>query len=146
MPSDSRRRGARPVTAATTRRPVRRRPEGRAPASGRATLSAIPLFAAVYLVVAWRWHVPSWIAVLYGAASVACFGVYAWDKSAARAGRRRVSESTLLWLGVLGGWPGALVAQQALRHKSSKVSFRSAFWFTVALNGAVFVGWHTLRA
>lgn len=35
---------------------------------------------------------------------------------------------------VFGGWPGALIAQHTLRHKSSKREFRSVFWATVALN------------
>jgi len=42
-------------------------------------------------------------------------------------------------LGLAGGWPGAIVAQQVLRHKSNKVSFRSAFWVTVMLNALVFL-------
>ena len=45
-----------------------------------------------------------------------------------------MSESTLLAVGLFGGWPGAIVAQQLLRHKSSKVSFRLAFWATVVMN------------
>jgi uncharacterized membrane protein YsdA (DUF1294 family) len=44
---------------------------------------------------------------------------------------------TLLLLGFLGGWPGAIVAQQMLRHKTRKASFRSAFWGTVAVNAIV---------
>ncbi|WP_285062814.1 DUF1294 domain-containing protein [Frigoribacterium sp. ME-P-080] len=63
--------------------------------------------------------------------------VYALDKSAARRGRRRVPERVLLLLGLLGGWPGALAAQQLLRHKTSKRSFQVAFWGTVAVNVAV---------
>jgi len=62
--------------------------------------------------------------------------VYALDKSAARRGRRRMPERTLLLLGLLGGWPGALAAQQLLRHKTSKRSFQLAFWGTVAVNVA----------
>jgi uncharacterized membrane protein YsdA (DUF1294 family)/cold shock CspA family protein len=60
--------------------------------------------------------------------------VYALDKSAARRGRRRTPERTLLLLGLLGGWPAALVAQQLLRHKTSKRSFQLAFWATVAVD------------
>ncbi|VXB25239.1 DUF1294 domain-containing protein [Frigoribacterium sp. 9N] len=62
--------------------------------------------------------------------------VYALDKSAARRGRRRMPERTLLLLGLLGGWAGALAAQQLLRHKTSKRSFQLAFWGTVAVNVA----------
>lgn len=76
------------------------------------------------------------LAALYAVASVACFIAYALDKSAARKGRRRTPERTLLLLGLAGGWPGALAAQQWLRHKSSKTSFLAMFWFTVVLNVA----------
>ncbi len=85
------------------------------------------------------------LAALYAVASVACFILYALDKSAARQGRRRTPERTLLLLGLAGGWPGALAAQQLLRHKSSKLSFLAKFWLTVLLNLAALValqaGW-----
>lgn len=85
------------------------------------------------------WEIPNWVAGLYLASSVVCFAVYATDKSAAVAGRWRVPESTLLFLGLVGGWPGAIMAQELLRHKSSKAEFRVAFWATVALNVLVFI-------
>lgn len=55
----------------------------------------------------------------------------------ARAGRGRVSEQTLLTVGLFGGWPGALVAQQVFLHKTRKRSFRRMFWLTVLINVAV---------
>nr|WP_316644032.1 DUF1294 domain-containing protein [uncultured Roseateles sp.] len=106
---------------------------------GTASLFSIPAFIVVYLAVAIIWRVPGWCAGLYLAASVICFAAYAADKSAAKAGHWRVAESTLLLLGLTGGWPGAIVAQQVLRHKSNKASFRSAFWGSVVLNVVVFV-------
>jgi uncharacterized membrane protein YsdA (DUF1294 family) len=72
--------------------------------------------------------------------SVICFAVYARDKSAARRGARRTPENTLLTLGLLGGWPGGLLAQRWLRHKTSKIAFQRVFWLTVALN-LLAVGW-----
>ncbi len=98
------------------------------------------MFVAVYLVVSAVWPLPIWVAGVYVAASLGCFIAYAMDKSAARAGRWRVPESTLLGWGILGGWPGAIIAQQTLRHKTKKASFRAAFWTTVALNMLLFVG------
>jgi len=114
---------------------------------GTASLFAIPAFLLLYLVVAVLWRAPpGWVAGLYAGASVLCFAAYALDKSAARKGAWRTSESTLLMLGLLGGWPGAIVAQQWLRHKSSKASFRSAFWGTVIVNATAFVVLHSPRA
>jgi uncharacterized membrane protein YsdA (DUF1294 family) len=75
-----------------------------------------------------------WIIVVYGIASVLCFIAYAVDKSAAIGRRRRIPECTLLLLGALGGWPGALLAQQLLRHKTLKTAFLIAHWCTVAVN------------
>ena len=63
-----------------------------------------------------------------------CFIAYAVDKSAAQRGRRRTPERTLLLLGLACGWPGGLLAQRWLRHKSSKTSFLVKFWLYVALN------------
>jgi uncharacterized membrane protein YsdA (DUF1294 family) len=83
------------------------------------------------------------VAALYLAASLGCFAAHAADKAAATAGRWRLSEGTLLALGLAGGWPGAIVAQQALRHKSSKTSVRAKFWCSVVANVAAFVVIHS---
>ena len=96
--------------------------------------------------------IPPLVLALYMAGSLLTFVMYAVDKSAARKGAWRTQESTLHLLSLIGGWPGALVAQQKLRHKSKKQSFRSVFWLTVLLNCGVFVwlltptGAATLRA
>jgi uncharacterized membrane protein YsdA (DUF1294 family) len=98
----------------------------------------IVLFVVGALIVHALWPVPLWLAALYLGASLLCFIVYAVDKSAARADRRRVPEKTLHLLSVIGGWPGAIVAQQTLRHKTQKVSFRRVFWATVLVNLVAF--------
>lgn len=71
---------------------------------------------------------------LYISASALTFLVYLVDKSAARNRRWRIPEKTLHVLGLAGGWPGALIAQQMLRHKTSKPSFQMIFWVTVVVN------------
>jgi len=80
------------------------------------------------------------VATLYLFFSIVAFFHYARDKSAARSGRRRTSEQRLLVLGLVGGWPGALLAQLTLRHKTAKRSFQLRFWLSVAIN-LVVVGW-----
>lgn len=85
-------------------------------------------------------RLPMWVAFLYTGGSLLTFLVYALDKSAALRGRWRVSENTLQALALAGGWPGALVAQRWLRHKSRKTSFQVTFWCAVALN-CVAVAW-----
>jgi uncharacterized membrane protein YsdA (DUF1294 family) len=105
----------------------------------KATPFASPAFAIAFAAAALLWVAPLWLALVYLAASVVTFIAYARDKSAAVRGGWRTRESTLHMLGLAGGWPGALLAQQILRHKSSKAGFRSAFWFTVIVNVAVFL-------
>ncbi len=73
----------------------------------------------------------------YGLMSLLTFTVYAIDKSAARRGARRVPERSLHLLALFCGWPGALLAQQLLRHKTVKPAFRLVFWSTVLGNLAL---------
>jgi uncharacterized membrane protein YsdA (DUF1294 family) len=61
---------------------------------------------------------------------------YAFDKSAAMNARWRTQEQTLHVFEVLGGWPGALIAQQLFRHKTNKSSYQSKFWVCVVVNVA----------
>ena len=77
-----------------------------------------------------------WIAAVYAGMSLLTFVVYAVDKAAAQEGRWRTKESTLHLLALACGWPGALLAQKWLRHKSVKQPFRAVFWATVVLNVA----------
>jgi uncharacterized membrane protein YsdA (DUF1294 family) len=72
----------------------------------------------------------------YAVISLTMYIVYAIDKRAAQKGRWRIPEAHLHLLALLGGWPGALIAQQTLRHKTVKRSFRFVFWITVMLNVA----------
>ena len=121
-------------------------PRRRAPRQGGRTGGlGILVFAPLALLVALYWQVPRPVALAYWGMSLLCFAVYAWDKFAARAGRWRTQENTLLLLGLLCGWPGAVLAQQLLRHKVSKDAFRRAFWATVVLNGAGFLALRAWR-
>jgi uncharacterized membrane protein YsdA (DUF1294 family) len=97
------------------------------------------LFALLYAAATFAWRLTPLAGAAYLAMSAACFIAYALDKSAARRGERRTPESTLLMLGLLGGWPGAVLAQQWLRHKTVKQPFRQMFWCTIAVNVVAFL-------
>ena len=106
-------------------------------------LLVLPSFVFLYVFVAGRWSVSPWVAATYALASFVAFVAYAIDKSAARQGRWRTSEATLHGFSLACGWPGALMAQQLLRHKSSKPSFVAVYWATVLVNVAGFVAVHS---
>lgn len=89
------------------------------------------LFVAIGALTA---RLPPSLFFFYAGASLLTFIAYAIDKSAARSGRWRTPENTLHLLALCGGWPGALIAQHQLRHKSRKASFLVVFWTTSLLN------------
>ena len=122
------------------------RPPGPPPRSGRLGYLAIVGFVGIYLLVDLLRPFPLWVPMLYLGASVVCFVAYAVDKSASRTGGWRVPESSLLALGVIGGWPGAILGQQVFRHKTIKSRFRVAFGLTVLLNLGYFLllAWLTI--
>lgn len=85
-------------------------------------------------------HVPMQLLAAYALLSMITFAMYGIDKAAAGKGRRRTPEATLLFAGLIGGWPGALVAQRLFRHKTRKQPFQAIFWCGVVVNCGV-LGW-----
>ena len=113
------------------------KPRGRASTSGvPLALAVAALFFAFLAGLLVLEVVPVILLAGYGLASAAAFVMYGADKSAAVRGRWRTSESTLHILALVGGWPGALVAQRVFRHKTTKQPFRVIFWMTVIANCA----------
>lgn len=116
--------------AAPRQRPVARsRP--RWPLLSVMALCALPV---VYALATWRWGVSAWVLAAYALLSALTFLVYGIDKSAAQRQAWRVPEANLHLLALLGGWPGATLAQQWLRHKSQKTKFRVVHWLVVLAN------------
>lgn len=96
---------------------------------------AIGLVAlAVMATAALLGWLPPALAAGYFVASGVTWLMYRRDKAAAGRNGQRTPESTLHLAGLLGGWPGALVAQQQFRHKTIKQPFQGVFWVTVVLN------------
>ncbi|MGY5451159.1 DUF1294 domain-containing protein [Agarivorans sp. MS3-6] len=104
--------------------------------AARAASLKAALFLALLLSLVLTAKVPAALLVIYLVMSTITFILYALDKSAAQAGRWRVQEFKLHVFAFLGGWPGAMLAQQFLRHKTQKQDFRWVYYATVLLNCA----------
>lgn len=136
-PTSSTQANQRAKPAVPSRTPRQAQPQRRR-SSNLSSWLALAIGAAV-VGSAYVWGQPPrgalwWYSVL----SLVTFLAYALDKSAARHGRWRTQENTLHLMALAGGWPGALLAQQVLRHKSSKQPFRAVFWMTMVLNLAAY--------
>ncbi len=66
-------------------------------------------------------------------ASLVTFAFYAWDKRRATRNEWRTPEKILHLCALLGGWPGAFLAQRLLRHKNAKIPFQIVFWLIVLI-------------
>jgi uncharacterized membrane protein YsdA (DUF1294 family)/cold shock CspA family protein len=121
------------------RRSARSAPKPKKPraSSSAAAYIFIAVFAVALAVLLIRHLIPSFVPMIYVVVSGLTMFAYAFDKSAALNARRRTPEQTLHVLELLGGWPGALIAQQLFRHKTNKTSYQVAFWFCVIVNLAV---------
>ncbi|MDP3851441.1 MAG: DUF1294 domain-containing protein [Luteolibacter sp.] len=91
-------------------------------------LLVLPLLAMLWLPVAWWMGAGAMTLV-----SAITYRIYADDKQRAVNSGWRVPESTLHVAELLGGWPGAFIAQRLLRHKCSKLSYQVVFWGIVML-------------
>ena len=62
------------------------------------------------------------------------------DKRRAMAGTRRIPESDLLGLALIGGSPGALLARKLFRHKTRKEPFSTQLLLIIALQLGAAIG------
>ena len=118
-------------------------PAGRSPRQGKAPSPATGASLAYGLMLGWAallvwglWtqRLPHRTLAALAALNIVTLWLYAADKNAARADRWRIPESNLHLLSLLGGWPAAWLAQQNMRHKSSKTEFRAVYWCTIVLH------------
>ena len=111
---------------------------GPGPGFGALTFAAAFLLFVAGTVVAGR--LPFLVLIAYIAASCVAYLSYMFDKNAALKEQWRTPEVTLHLVSLFGGWPGAMLAQVMLRHKTQKLGFQVTYWITVVLNCAAF-GW-----
>lgn len=74
------------------------------------------------------------ILIFYCLLSLITFLLYRNDKIKAQNDQWRTPENKLHFCSLIGGWPGALVAQRIFHHKSRKESFQGIYRITVILN------------
>lgn len=119
---------------------------GPRPASGSGPSPVVSFLAVAAYASALGWAIaqdrlPAPVAFAIALASAVTYIAYALDKDAAQRGRWRIAEGTLHLFELAGGWPGALLAQHVMRHKTRKASYRTAFRVVVVVHCAVLAGW-----
>jgi uncharacterized membrane protein YsdA (DUF1294 family) len=75
----------------------------------------------------------------YAVMSIVTFFAYAIDKRRAVRERWRTAEATLHVMELLGGFPGAFVAQRLFNHKRSKRTYMIVYWLIVALHALIWI-------
>lgn len=72
------------------------------------------------------------VPLFYLEASLFTYWLYQIDKKLAASGQSsRLPEESLQMFSLIGGWPGALVAQKRLHHKVHKTPFQREFRFVI---------------
>ncbi|MFJ4348437.1 DUF1294 domain-containing protein [Pseudomonas sp. NPDC089401] len=108
-----------------------------------AVLCLLPGLGALQL----GWSGQSWVPLaLYPLVSLISLLLYWQDKRQAQDNAWRTPEKVLHASELLGGWPGALVAQQLFRHKTRKLSYQLVFWGIVLVHQVVWIDYLFLGA
>ena len=85
-------------------------------------------------VLSYYQHLSTKLLIVLLAINIINFAIYAIDKYRAKKGYWRIKETTLHFISLIGGWPGAAVAQRWLKHKNRKVAFQRSYWLTIVVN------------
>lgn len=91
-------------------------------------------FLACMAIMVYAKILAPFLLLLYVGFSALTFFLYWYDKRKARKDEWRIAENTLHSFSLMGGWPGALLAQRFFHHKSRKRSFQLIFIMTITLN------------
>ena len=83
----------------------------------------------------------SWVFPVYLITSLLAYYFYWDDKRRAKQNEWRIPEANLHFWALLGGWPGAFIAQQQFRHKTKKLSFLWVFWLIVIAHQVLWFDW-----
>jgi uncharacterized membrane protein YsdA (DUF1294 family) len=106
-------------------------------------LCALPFWGSALL---WIERQLFWPTLFYAVMSLFAFGFYWSDKRRAQTDQRRISENSLHLFELLGGWPGALLAQQIFRHKTRKLPFQFLCWVIILVHQMFWLDWFLFDA
>ncbi len=117
---------------------MNKKSQGKRPTSGRGRRLLQAVLVVGVFVVGLAIFAPAaerpWLIGFYALMSAISFSLYGLDKRASTRGGWRTSEARLHLMELLGGWPGALLAQRVFRHKTRKTSFQVMFYVAVVAN------------
>jgi uncharacterized membrane protein YsdA (DUF1294 family)/cold shock CspA family protein len=114
--------------------PVRVKPLERSPYVNG--VIGLPFLLSTWLL----WSVGNPIPLLmYVFISAIAIFFYGLDKRSSITGHWRVPETYLHLFALLGGWPGAMIAQREYRHKLRKSRFQRIFRGIIALHGLIWL-------
>lgn len=85
-----------------------------------------------------------WVLACYLVMSALAFVCYGIDKRRAARAQWRFRERNLHLIELLGGWPGALIAQRFFRHKLQNTRYMLVFFLIIALHAGVWM-WYFLQ-
>lgn len=109
----------------------------------------MPALALIFMILLTTLHLVGrlsiFILMTYVVMSIVTFMVYGVDKYTAARRRSRTPERTLHLLALLGGWPGAVLAQTMFRHKTKKGTFMKSFKRICMINTGILLAWLVLR-
>ncbi len=80
---------------------------------------------------------PLFIVSIYTGMSLLCFILFFIDKKLAEANKWRIEEFYLHIVELLGGWPGALLGQKYIRHKTQKTQYKIILWIIIILHASL---------
>jgi uncharacterized membrane protein YsdA (DUF1294 family) len=95
------------------------------------------MYLSALVLLSYYQYLSTKLLIVFMVINVIGFLLYAVDKYSAKKGYWRIKETTLHFISLIGGWSGAAIAQQWLKHKNRKLTFQIRYWLTIVVNVAV---------
>jgi len=92
-------------------------------------------------------HIQLYATAYFAAVSLLAMVLTMYDKRAAKSGSRRIRESTLLLVSILGGSVAMFTTMRLIRHKTKHTKFMMGISVIIVLQiAAVLLIWHCSRS